>query len=214
MATVPKSLPPPAPPPRRGSESAPRRSLEELDPGTLARCRSRDPIAMRAFVVRYERPVFALLSRLLGAGPHVDDLAQETFLKAFRALPGFDPAHAARPSTWLLTIATRLALDARKRRTVPSFPLEAASGVPDALTPETERARQELGRAIEAAAASLTDEQRAAFVLVELHDLSMAEAAHALGVPENTVKSRLFRAREQLRERLATSYREAADGSE
>ncbi len=72
----------------------------EIDRATLVRCKSGDPLAFRAFVVRYERPVFALLSRMLGSGPHVEDLAQETFLRAYRAFPGFDPDGAARPSTW------------------------------------------------------------------------------------------------------------------
>src|SRR5262245_52508694 len=87
------------------------RTGEELELGLLARCRERDPAALRAFVERYQRPVFALLSRMLGRVPEVEDLAQETFLRAFRALPSFDPHGTARPSTWLLTIATRLALD-------------------------------------------------------------------------------------------------------
>src|SRR5205085_2861984 len=82
---------------------------DELDRATLLRCKARDPMAFRAFVVRYERAVFALLSRVLGHGPHVEDLAQEAFLKAYRAFPSFDVDAPARPSTWLLTIATRLA---------------------------------------------------------------------------------------------------------
>src|SRR3954471_11537393 len=90
-------------------------SWRELDVVTLLRCKAQDPMAFRAFVVRYERPVFALLSRLLGRGPHVEDLAQEAFLRAYRAFPGFDVDAAARPSTWILTIATRLALDEKKR---------------------------------------------------------------------------------------------------
>ena len=87
-----------------------------LDPAVLARCRAQDPVAFRAFVVRYERMVFALLSRMLGQGPEVEDLAQETFVRAYRAFPGFELDGPAKPSTWLLTIATRLALDARKPR--------------------------------------------------------------------------------------------------
>src|SRR5215212_6900726 len=91
-------------------------SPQPLDAGVLARCRVQDPMAFRAFVVRYERMVFALLSRMLGHGPEVEDLAQEAFVRAYRAFPDFDPKGAAKPSTWLLTIATRLALDARKRK--------------------------------------------------------------------------------------------------
>src|SRR6187399_1708942 len=66
-------------------------SPQPLDAGVLARCRAQDPMAFRAFVVRYERMVFALLSRMLGHGPDVEDLAQETFVRAFRAFPSFDP---------------------------------------------------------------------------------------------------------------------------
>src|SRR5262245_57070430 len=101
------------------TSSAQPRAREELDGATLARCQRRDPMAFRAFVVRYQAPVFALLSRMLGHGPLVEDLAQETFLRAFRAFPTFSLDGAAKPSTWLLTIATRLALDARKRRSIP-----------------------------------------------------------------------------------------------
>ena len=145
----------------------------ELDRATLDRARALDPLALRAFVVRYERPVFALLSRMLGPGPHVEDLAQETFLRALRALPAFRPDGAARASTWLLTIATRLALDARKKKQLPLAPPEAADAVPDRATPETERARRELGRRLALAAEALSDDQRAAFLLSErprLHD--------------------------------------------
>src|SRR5512143_4044866 len=97
------------------AEPAPERArTSELDRATLLRCKAGDPMAFRALVARYERPVFALLSRIVGRGPEVEDLAQETFLRAHRALPRFDLDGPARVSTWLLTIATRLALDARK----------------------------------------------------------------------------------------------------
>jgi RNA polymerase sigma-70 factor (ECF subfamily) len=181
----------------------------ELDRATLLRCKASDPVAFRAFVVRYERPVFALLSRLLGRGPHVEELAQEAFLKAYRALPGFDLDGAARPSTWMLTIATRLAIDARKRRAVPLEPLDAAEHAAHHATPETESGRAELGRAIARAAAQLSDDQRAVFVLAEFHDLGMAEIASILEVPEATVKTRLFRARERLRQLLQPLFTEA-----
>src|SRR3954469_22929527 len=100
-------------PQRTGSIAPP-----PLDAGVVSRCRAQDPMAFRAFVVRYERMVFALLSRMLGHGSEVEDLAQETFVRAFRAFPDFDPNGPAKASTWLLTIATRLALDSRKKKHV------------------------------------------------------------------------------------------------
>ena len=97
----------------------------ELETETLEACRTGDPKALRRFVVRYEPVVFAFLSRTLGPGPHVEDLAQEVFLKAFRAVTRFVPDGPARASTWLLTIATRVAIDARKRKRVPIDPFPA-----------------------------------------------------------------------------------------
>jgi RNA polymerase sigma-70 factor, ECF subfamily len=175
----------------------------EVDRATLVGCKARDPMAFRAFVLGYEKAVFGLLSRMLERGPHVQDLAQETFLRAYRAFPAFDIEAAARPSTWLLTIAVRLAVNARKRvARAPTVSLFDAAEIAHASTPETERARRELGRAIASAAAELSDEQRAAFILAQFHGLSIIEIAGVLEIPENTVKTRLFRARSHLRARL------------
>jgi RNA polymerase sigma-70 factor (ECF subfamily) len=179
----------------------------ELDRATLLRCRAQDKTAFRAFVLRYQRPVFACLSRMLGHGPHVEDLAQEVFLRAYRAMPSFDVDGAAKASTWLLTIATRAALDARKRRVIPIRPLETGEDVPHCGTPESALARAELASAIERAAASLPDEQRIALVLGEHHGLSIAEIAAAMEVPEATAKTRLFRAREKMRAALGDEWR-------
>jgi RNA polymerase sigma-70 factor (ECF subfamily) len=177
------------------SPGSPARS-GELDPDTLDRARTGDPLAFRAFVVRYERPVFALLSRMLGRGQQVEDLAQETFLRAFRALPGFDPKGPARVSTWLLTIATRLALDEKRRwrRPEPVAP-EPAS---DRDSPERVARQHELRAALARAIDALPDDQRAAFLLAEFHDFSLHEIGEAVGAPVGTIKTRLVRARDKL----------------
>jgi RNA polymerase sigma-70 factor, ECF subfamily len=180
-----------------------------LDRALLVRCTAQDPMAFRVFVARHERAVFALLSRIMGRGPSVEDLAQETFVRAYRAFPRFDVDGPAKASTWLLTIATRLALDARKRRGVQTTPLDDERGGPQAAAPgdpEVEHRRRELGRALEAAAATLPDDQRAALVLSEYHGLSLAEIADALEVPAATVKTRVFRAREKMRAALGEEW--------
>jgi RNA polymerase sigma-70 factor (ECF subfamily) len=146
--------------------------------------------------------VFALLSRLLGRGPHVEDLAQETFLRAYRAFGSFDADAAAKPSTWLLTIATRLAIDNKRRSTLEVRSVEPEQLATSAPTPEHETARAQMGRAIEQAAAALPDDQRTAFVLAEFHAMSVEEIAKVTEAPEATVKTRLFRAREKLRAAL------------
>jgi RNA polymerase sigma-70 factor (ECF subfamily) len=186
---------------REGSHPA------QLDAGVLARCRAQDPMAFRAFVVRYERMVFALLSRMLGHGPEVEDLAQEAFVRAYRAFPDFDVDGPAKPSTWLLTIATRLALDARKKKKLDQTELDESTEPASGSTPEMALQRRELGQAIVVAAQTLPDDQRAALVLAEFHGLSITEIATALEIPENTAKTRLFRAREKMREELKTEWR-------
>src|SRR5438552_18316024 len=101
-----------------------------LDDVTLARAQRGDAAACRALVLQYERPVFALLGRMLapsGRTAMVEDLAQETFLRAFRALSAFDRGGRARLSTWILTIATRLCIDELRKQT--TEPLERASHV-------------------------------------------------------------------------------------
>ena len=171
----------------------------EIDGAILAGCRAGNAAALRAFVVRYQGLVFAFLSRAIGAGAHVEDLAQEVFLRACRALPRFDGAGPARPSTWLLTIASRVAIDARRKRRLPLVPLDSEMTAPSAHTPETERHRTEIGRAVARAAAELSDEQRDVFILAEFHGLDMTQIGSVLSIPESTAKTRLFRAREKLR---------------
>lgn len=172
------------------------------DQALVARCRSGDPGAFRRFVELHQGLVHAFLVRLVGPGPITEDLAQEVFLRAYRAFPSYDDTRGARPSTWLLTIARHAALDARKKRRLPEAPLEHDVPAPASDDPETARLRRELGLAISRAAAHLSHEQREVFLLADFHGLSMDEIAQVVGAPVNTVKARLFRAREQLRERL------------
>lgn len=179
----------------------------------LERLVAQDPMAFRAFVVKNERSVFGLLSRMLGRGPHVEDLAQEAFLRAYRALPTFDPRGPAKVSTWLLTIVTRLALDERKRRRLVMADAEM-DAVPDggAASPFHDRARKELRSALERAARELPDDQCAALVLAEVQGLSLAEVGAVLGVLEATAKTKVFRAREKMRAALA-AFGPNAEGS-
>jgi RNA polymerase sigma-70 factor, ECF subfamily len=174
----------------------------ELAAGLLARCQAGEPAALRAFVECYQRAVFALLSRIMGRHAEVEDLAQETFLRAIRALPGFHADGVARLSTWLLTIATRLALDVCRKRTREPRSSLVAEPV-SASTPEQEVQRAQLRSAIASAIDELPSDQRAAFVLAEFHGFAIEDIATALQIPQGTVKTRLFRAREKLSRALA-----------
>jgi RNA polymerase sigma-70 factor (ECF subfamily) len=166
----------------------------ELDELTLKRAQRGEDRACRELVVLYQRRIFALLGRMLGRTSLVEDLAQETFLRVFRALPAFSPHGPARLSTWILTIATRLALDEIARKKPQPVPVDAA------VPPDAEA--RALGRAIERAVAELAPEFRAVFLLREYHDLDYEEIARALEIDLGTVKSRLSRARAALRKAL------------
>ncbi len=140
---------------------------------------------------------------MTGMGPHVEDLAQEVFIRAYRALPRFERRNNARPSTWLLTIAFRLVQDRRKKQHLRLVPLTDEHTQPHTSTPETERQRRELASAFEQAAAQLPQEQRVVLVLAHFHGLSMSRISALIGAPTNTVKTRLHRARERMKQLLS-----------
>jgi RNA polymerase sigma-70 factor (ECF subfamily) len=173
----------------------------ELDDVTLGRAQRGDESAWRALVERYQRPVFALLSRMLSPGRRdaVEDLAQETFVRAFRALPGFDRTASGRLSSWLLTIATRLALDDLRQRRAPHEPLHADHlQIAGATRPDRRLMAEILTRAVQ----QLSPDHRAMILLREVHGLDYEEIAMTLAISVGTVRSRLSRARAELRAAL------------
>jgi RNA polymerase sigma-70 factor, ECF subfamily len=186
----------------------PREPLDEL---TLRRAQRGEQRAWRDLVERYQRPVHALIWRLLaGRAQHrAPDLAQETFVRVLRALPKFDPAGPATLSTWILTIATRLALNELRRPDPATLDHEPVS----IERADTNIERKRLGAAIASGVAALSDAHRAVFVLREYHDLDYAEIADVLELDVGTVKSRLSRARASLRDHLVSAMPELARGN-
>lgn len=176
----------------------------ELDDVTLERARRGENRACVALVERYQSPVFALLSRMLGVTDRglVDDLAQETFLRVFRDLTRFRSSGPARLSTWILTIATRLAIDEIRRRG--RQPTSVRPEMDQVAPNRTEKLAEQrlLAEALSRAVTELPEEQRAVFLLRAYHDLDYSEIAEALECDLGTVKSRLSRARAKLREAL------------
>jgi RNA polymerase sigma-70 factor (ECF subfamily) len=182
------------------------RTTAPIDELTLRRAQRGDERAWRDLVGRYQQPIHSLVWRLLsGRARHrVEDLVQETFVRVLRALPAFDPAGPASLSTWMLTIATRLALNELRRPEHGSLEIDPAS------TERTDHSmeRRRLGAAIAAGVATLPDPQRAVLVLREYHDLDYQEIADVLDVDLGTVKSRLARARAALRDHLVIALPE------
>lgn len=187
-------------------------AARELDDLTLHRAQRGDHAAFRELVDRYERPVWELVWRLVapaGLATRAEDLTQETFLRVYRALHGFDPAGPARLSTWIFTIASRLALNelragkaAAKAIDVDAALDELVASVPAGGTPAREVARRQLGLALAAAVGALPAPARAVLVLSDVYELSHDEIARALEIEVGTVKSRLSRARAAVRAQL------------
>jgi RNA polymerase sigma-70 factor (ECF subfamily) len=172
----------------------------------VRQARDGDERAFRRLVETHMRSVYALAHRLMRNHDDADDVAQETFVRAHRALDRYDESFSF--YTWLRTIATRVALNElakrRRRRTEGGETFEAAAdGVAsEAPGPEALFAERELGSRLEAALASLPDEYRTAIVLRVHEGLSYQEIARELDVPIGTVMSRLSRARTTLRRAL------------
>lgn len=186
--------------------------MTELTNEIVLQAQRGDEAACRAIVEGLQRPVIATIFRFLGHGyrREVEDLAQEVFLKVFRALDKFDPSRA-KFTTWVYTFVRNHCFDVLKKRRVKTTSMHATAGDEPArdfadrreLQPTADAENSELGRRIGEALATLGEDQRMVFILREYESLDYREIAAITGVNEGTVKSRLFRAKESLRQQLA-----------
>ena len=175
----------------------------DASPDFLDRLRRGETAAFEALVTAHQHRVFAVALRMLGNRADAEDAAQEAFLRAHRGLGDF--RGEARLSTWLYAITARLCLsrlgeaDRRRVRTDE----EALAAVPDG-GPDPTRAMEEEERAsaLHRAIAELSDERRMVVVLRDLEGLAYEEIAEVLDIELGTVRSRLHRARMDLREKL------------
>ncbi len=192
-------------------KSAPGR-IPWLEPGEEAglvrRAQGGEAAAFTAIVRAYQRSVWRVAWSLTRNAADADDLAQETFVRAWQALPRFRVGEPLYP--WLARIAMNLAFSLhRRRRRRPESALEPLveagrqwSGTED---PERDAAERERAERLARAFAELSEEHQAVLALRVVEDLSYEEIAGTLHVPVGTVMSRLSRARAELRRRLAAS---------
>jgi RNA polymerase sigma-70 factor (ECF subfamily) len=171
-------------------------------PGLLARLRAGEPKAFEELVIAYQHRVFGVALRMLGSRAEAEEIAQEVFLRAHGAVANF--RGEAKLGTWLYGIASRLCLnrlaspDRRVTRGDAALADVPAATVDAAMAAE----RAELEAAMHAAIAELPDERRLVLVLRDLEGLSYEQIAEALALDPGTVRSRLHRARMQLKEKL------------
>ena len=188
-----------------------RMSDREVDQQLVERAQRGEKQAFEMLVLKYQRKLERLLSRVIRDPAEIEDVAQEAFIKAYRALPNFRGDSAF--YTWLYRIGINTAKNylialGRRAPTSTEFDSEEAEGFEDAAglrdinTPESELASKQIAQTVNDAIAALPEELRTAITLRELDGLSYEEIAQIMSCPIGTVRSRIFRAREAVAEKL------------
>jgi RNA polymerase sigma-70 factor (ECF subfamily) len=184
------------------------------DAALVERVKRGDVRAFEMLVVKYQRRIERLIGRMVRDTDLVADIAQETFIRAYRALPQFRAESAF--YTWLYRIAVNTAkkalVDLKRDPVVTQTSLQGAedddetyrggSEPTDGETPEALLASKEIAATVNAAIAALSEDLRQAITLREIEGLSYEEISEVMNCPIGTVRSRIFRAREAIAERL------------
>lgn len=186
-------------------------SEREIDQRLVERAQGGEKQAFDQLVTKYQRKLLRLLSRFIRDPAEVEDVAQEAFIKAYRALPAFRGESAF--YTWLYRIGINtaknyLVAQGRRAPTTTEFDAEEAQGFEDAEqlrdidTPESLLLSKQIGSTVNEAMEALPEELRTAIVLREIDGLSYDEIAKLMQCPIGTVRSRIFRAREAVANKL------------
>lgn len=186
----------------------------------VAKAREGDAAAYSELVGRYERKIFRLAKHITQNDEDAEDVLQETFLKAYEHLGDFQGQ--SKFYTWIVRIAVNESLmKLRRRKSDRTVPLdEPVDTGEDTVVreiavweenPEQRYSREELGTILDEAVQSLKPAFRTVFVLRDIEELSTEETAEALGISVPAVKSRLLRARLQLREKLTRFFKRKGD---
>ncbi|MEQ1880802.1 MAG: RNA polymerase sigma factor RpoE [Burkholderiales bacterium] len=183
----------------------------EVDQVLVERAQRGEKQAFELLVVKYQRKLVRLLSRFIRDSAEVEDVAQEAFIKAYRALPSFRGDSAF--YTWLYRIGINTAKNhlvsmGRRAPTSTSVDNEEAEGLEDGdqlremNTPEAELMTREIAATVNRTMDELPEELRTAITLREIEGMSYEDIAKIMNCPIGTVRSRIFRARETIAERL------------
>lgn len=191
-------------PPARLSNWVKEERMGDTDEALVLQSQRGDPAAFEALVRQYQQMIHALTFRMTGSPDDAEDLAQETFIRAYQQIGSF--RSAAKFSTWLYRIAVSVCLnwrqhETRRRRVYADCAETLADGMASA---SAAAADTDLSRRVQWALLKLPAKQRAAIVLTAYDGLNHAEAAKVLGCTEATVSWRVFAARRKLQRWLAT----------
>ncbi len=167
----------------------------------LERVAARDQTALRALYARHQGRVFRFVLRLVKQDAVAEELTNEVFLEAWRNAGTFEGKASA--STWLLSIAHHRAVSSLRKRRETAWNEEAAAEIADTDDdPEVVAQKADKSVLLRRAMDQLSPEHREIIDLVYYHEMSIAEVSEVIGIPENTVKTRMFYARKRLSEIL------------
>jgi RNA polymerase sigma-70 factor (ECF subfamily) len=171
------------------------------DEALIGRIATGDKVAMQVLFARHHVRVYRFVLRLVRDQTQAEDLISEVFLDVWRQAGKFEARSAV--STWLLAIARYKALSALRRRPDEELDEEAAAAIEDpGDDPETALEKKDKGEILRKCLTALSPEHREIIDLVYYHEKSVEEVAEIVGIPENTVKTRMFYARKRLAELL------------
>ena len=170
------------------------------DQADVERVLAGDISAFEGIVRRWQGPLVNLAYRFCNDRGRAEDMAQEAFLRAYRALAGWRKDAAF--STWLFALATNLYRSELRRIPVRNVPLDDVTELRDLRPIDGGLENEDRDRVVRRAVLNLPAKYREVLLLFYFHDMDVSAAAHSLGMPEGTVKARLFRGREILRGKL------------
>jgi RNA polymerase sigma-70 factor (ECF subfamily) len=188
----------------------------------VTRAKEGDAAAFAELVNHYERRVFRMAKQITQNDEDAEDVLQETFLKAYSHVDDFQGI--SKFYTWLVRIAVNEALmKLRKRRSDKTVPLDEPIDTGEDVVareiavwdenPEDTYSREELGKILDDAVQSLKPAYRTVFILRDIEEMSIEETAEALNLSISAVKSRLLRARLQLRDKLTRQFKRKGDNA-
>ena len=170
----------------------------------IERIAAGDETALRALIASHQVRVFRFVLRLVRNAAVAEELTNEVFLEVWRNAGRYEGASSA--ATWILSIAHHRAVSSLRRRREENWDEDAAAALPDPDDdPELVAQKADKGKVLRRCLDGLSPEHKGIIDLVYYHEMSISEASEILGIPENTVKTRMFHARKRLSELMQSA---------
>ena len=181
--------------------------METPDIDIVKRCLDGEKEAFSELVTRYKRLIYNVIFNMINNKEEVSDIAQEVFIRIYRALDKYDPQYKF--STWSVKIATNYCLDVIRKKKLDTMPIDDAMGVSsDIDTPEASYLKKEQSDRVNYELSKLPEKYRVPLILYHKNGLSYEEMTQVLNEPMTIIKNRLFRARQMLKEKLSAQREE------